>query len=417
MHVTILAYGSRGDVQPYISLAQAFGQRGHQVRLAAPAVFEALATSYGCHFHPLPGDPTALMQRASLEAGDSYWRMIKVVLEHAMPLAVEMQRAVGEACRGTDVIIHSLLTAVAGHEAARRLGCPDFSALNFAVFSGTSSFPNPGFPQLRLGGLYNRLTHLIFTQTYWQGSRLAYARMRRRDPKLPPLSGWPFSRNSERSVPILYGFSPHVLAKPAEWGADRHVTGYWFLDPPAEWLPPEELTCFLASGPPPIFIGFGSTISADPTGLTRAAIRALAQTGQRGLLLTGWGGLAAKDLPGDVFAVESVPLSWLFPQMAALVHHGGMGTTADGLRAGLPATAVTFVADQPFWGRRLHELGVGPAPISGRSLTADALTRAIEMMIGDEAMRRRAAALGEKVRAENGPQRAVAIVEGYLGLR
>ena len=148
--------------------------------------------------------------------------------------------------------------------------------------------------------------------------------------------------------------------------------------------------------------------------MTHIAIKALALTGQRGLLLRGWGGLEQVDLPPSIMAIESAPFDWLFPRMTALVHHGGMGTTADGLRAGKPAVIVPFTTDQPFWGRHLHRLGLSPAPISPRKLNAERLATAIRDTIENEELGRRVQSMGRSIRSEEGVGRAVALVERYL---
>lgn len=413
MHITILAYGSRGDVQPYVALAKGLQQAGHTVRLAAPELFESFVTGYGLEFFPLAGDPTQLMWKA-VEAGSNLLRIGPVILEYAMSLAVQVLAGVRQACQGTDAIIHSLLLTVAGHETALQLGVPDFSALVFATFARTAAFPNQAFPELPLGGIYNRLTHDVFTQMFWQGGRLAYAWVRRKHPELPSLSTWPFDASNERPTPILYGFSPEVIPKPPDWGEDIHVTGYWFLEAVSSWRPPVDLVDFLEAGSPPVYIGFGSVVTRKAKLLTEIALEALAQTGQRGLLLTGWGGLVETDLPKHVFRIDSAPFDWLFPRMAALVHHGGMGTTAAGLRAGVPAVVVPFTADQPFWGRRMYRLGVGTKPIPRKKLTAEKLAEAIDKAINDQVMRQQAARLGERICAEDGTRRAVEVIERYL---
>ena len=153
----------------------------------------------------------------------------------------------------------------------------------------------------------------------------------------------------------------------------------------------------------------------NPQQLAEVALQALASSGQRGLLLTGWGGLRPKSAPDNVFVVDSAPHSWLFPRMAAVVHHGGAGTTAEGLRAGVPSVIVPFVLDQPFWGARIKALGVGPAPIPKKQLTADRLAAAISAAVTDSAMRQRAAACGAAIRAENGVSNAVALIKRYFG--
>jgi UDP:flavonoid glycosyltransferase YjiC (YdhE family) len=337
-----------------------------------------------------------------------------VILDYALPLARQVLADAYQACLGADAIIHSLLMTIAGHQIARELDRPDFSAMVFAVFTPTATFPNPGFPVLPLGGGYNRLTHLMFDQINWRVSQVAYAWLRRQQPELPRLSTWPFSAANRRPTPILYGFSPLVIPKPPDWGHDAHVTGYWFLDTGHDWQPPAALADFLEGGPPPVYIGFGSMISRQAAKLTEVALEALAHTGQRGVLQAGWGGLVTEDLPPDVFRLDSAPFDWLFPRMAAAVHHGGIGTTSESLRAGIPTTIVPFTADQPFWGRQVYRLGVGPKPIPHRQLTAQNLAETLLAMTTDPAMRRRAAELGQRIRSEDGVTYAVQVMERYL---
>src|SRR5262249_31336952 len=182
---------------------------------------------------------------------------------------------------------------------------------------------------------------------------------------LPPLSGGPLARQlDDRRLPILYGYSPAVLPKPPDWDERTHVTGYWFLDHLPDWRPPEGLVDFLRVGPPPVSVGFGSMRSQHPEAVTELVVEALARAGQRGILLTGWGGLRGIDRPERVFTVEAVPHDWLFPQVRAAVHHGGAGTAAAALRAGIPSVVVPFFGDQSFWGRRVAALGAGTKPIS-----------------------------------------------------
>jgi sterol 3beta-glucosyltransferase len=189
------------------------------------------------------------------------------------------------------------------------------------------------------------------------------------------------------------------------------VTGYWFLEPPQGWEPPVDLVQFLQAGPPPIYIGFGSMSSRKPEEAADLVIQALARTGQRGVLYEGWGGLRKEQVPETVFMTRSIPHTWLFPRMAAVVHHGGVGTTAAGLAAGVPSIVTPFFADQPFWGQRVYELGVGPTPIARRRLTVDTLAEAIGHAVSDTEMRKRASLLGERIRAEKGITQAVTLIE------
>jgi UDP:flavonoid glycosyltransferase YjiC (YdhE family) len=170
---------------------------------------------------------------------------------------------------------------------------------------------------------------------------------------------------------------------------------------------------FLAAGAPPVYIGFGSMANRSPQKVAHLVPEALELSGQRGILAAGWGGLAQANLPDHIFALDAIPHAWLFPRVAAVVHHGGAGTTAAGFRAGVPSILVPFTGDQPFWARRVTELGVGPQPIPRRKLTAERLASAIAAATTDQNMRARAAALGERIRAEDGVARAIEMIESF----
>ena len=220
-----------------------------------------------------------------------------------------------------------------------------------------------------------------------------------------------------RSMPAtrasLYGYSSQIVPKPPEWGEDHHVTGYWFLDPPPQWSPSPDLQDFLADGPPPVCVGFGSMSSEDPAALGRVAVSAARRAGVRAVLVLGWGGLAdtAGGTDGDVFITDYVPHDWLLPRCVAVVHHGGAGTTGAGLRAGIPNVVVPFGVDQPFWGARVAAIGVGPSPIPRRRLTAERLGDALRHAITHPRITARADEVGRRVRDEDGVATAVAHIE------
>jgi UDP:flavonoid glycosyltransferase YjiC (YdhE family) len=211
--------------------------------------------------------------------------------------------------------------------------------------------------------------------------------------------------------PVLYGFSPEVLPRSPDWGDDVEITGYWFADEPEGWTPPPALEQFIARGSKPVCIGFGSMSQRDPAATTRIVLDAIAQSGQRAILIAGWGGLKSNDLPENVFQIDSIHHSWLYPKMAAVVHHGGAGTTSAGLRAGVPSIVVPFHGDQPFWGKCIENLGVGPAPVPRNRLTAERLAKAIQIAVTDPSIATRAAEIGAKIRKEDGITRAVEAIE------
>ncbi len=413
MRIAILTYGSRGDVQPFLALGQGLQRAGYRVRLAAPEGFAGLVGEAGLDFTPLPGDPAALSREMVDRAGSNPLRLTRAMSAFVLPLALEVLAALRDACADADAVVHTFLMTNAGHEIALERGIPEFSAQMFPVFAPTAAFPAPTLPALPLGGWYNRLTHRFTEGTFWHGGRLMYGWLRRTHRELPPLHGWPFAASPP--VPLLFGFSPLVIPPAPDWGDHVHVTGYWIANEPHDWQPPDDLARFLEAGPPPVYIGFGSVVTRDAARLTQAALDALALSGQRGILLGGWSGLGGDQLPPHVLKIESAPHGWLFPRMAAVIHHGGAGTTAAGLRSGVPSIITPFTADQPFWGDRVYRLGVGPQPIPRSKLTAARLADAIRQAVADAMMRARAAEVGAAIRAEDGVRRAVEIVESYLG--
>jgi sterol 3beta-glucosyltransferase len=278
----------------------------------------------------------------------------------------------------------------------------------------TGEFPFMAATTRSLGTIGNRLTYSIICLVLWGMLRSRINRWRQRRLSLPPLP-WRYLLNIFTSpVPRLYGFSPNVILKPSEWSDRAVITGYWFLDQTTDWQPPKELTAFLDTGPPPISIGFGSMVANDKGTIAEICIQALTRAKRRGILLTGWGGLHHDNLPESILAIESVPYEWLFPRVAAVVHHGGAGTTAAGLRAGVPTIIVPFHTDQPFWGKRVYDLGVGPKPIPRRQLTVKRLANAITAAVTDPDIRQRATELGRKIRVEDGIGNAINTIHQFM---
>ena len=303
-----------------------------------------------------------------------------------------------------------------GYHLAEKLDISGFLCLPFPVYVPTATFPAVVFPEWKLGGWYNKLTYLFATRMGQLTMGSTVNQWRQETLKLPkrPALASELTRVDGRAVPVLHCYSPHVLSVPADWPDTATATGYWFLNHQADWQPPADLVDFLAAGPPPVYVGFGSISGRNPAKTTRIILEALAQTGQRGILATGWGGLKATDLPDSVFKLEAAPHDWLFPQMAAVVHHGGAGTTAAGLRAGVPSVVCPFFGDQPFWARRVAALGVGPAPVPYKKLSAKRLGQAIETAVADPQIRQRAVDLGRKIRAEDGVHKTVTLIEQQL---
>lgn len=412
MNIMILTYGSRGDVQPFLALAIGLGKAGHAVTLAAPHRFAGFIQEHGVRCAPLAGDPDELSQLFN-DAGGNVYRMVRGMQEHVLRIAPEVVRGARRALQGADFLIHSFAFTAGAHSLARELGIADVSVQMFPVFAPTRSFPAIGMPESRLGWL-NAFSHWFSTQVFWHAGTAGYYRLRRSAPAdFPARLYWPFHSTPDRpATPLIFACSPVVLGKPADWNKPHiHVPGYFFLDAP-EYQPPDALSRFLEAGDPPVCITFGSMVNREAERIGRAALDAVQQTGRRAIFLTGWGGWQPETPPGGMLFLEAAPHDWLFPRCRAVVHHGGAGTTAAGLRAGVPSIVIPHAADQPFWASRVAATGAGPNPIPVRKVSADSLAASLAQADA-EPIRRRAEEVGRLIRAENGVVRAVSLIEEH----
>lgn len=415
MKIVILTVGSRGDVQPYLALALGLQRAGHAVTLATNTTFADFVAEHGVEYAPLRADYLELAQseagRKALTSGGGKMALLKQV----MPLLRNILDDAWTTAQDAEALIYHPKT-LAGYHLAEKLGVPGIVSLPAPILTPTRAFPNPVLVAGRsLGGPLNCLSYTLMLPLL----TVPYMRMvnawRREALGLGPRGMFASELvRGGRPVPVMYAYSPEVVPTPADWPPTTIAAGYWFLDRPDGWQPPADLARFIEGGPPPVYVGFGSMTTADPAATARLVADALRLAGLRGVLATGWGGLDRAALPADVFALEAAPHDWLFPQMAAVVHHGGAGTTAAGLRAGRPSVVVPFIGDQVFWGHRVHALGVGPRPIPQKRLSAERLAEALRQATDPETVRR-AAKVGARLRAEDGVRNAVNFVAAQLG--
>ncbi len=412
MNITIATMGTRGDVQPYVALGKGLQRAGHTVRIATFANFAPFVQRHGLAFAPIAGDSIALME-AIIHAGTNPLAFMHSSYQFYRPIMEQVLEDTRRACEGADLVVCQLVCIYTYH-LAEKLGIPCIQAF-VMPFHRTRAFPSimspPGW---NLGGLYNLLTHIVSEQAFLHTFGTDLNRWRQSLGLAPlPRHRWPYHCLHGHPIPVLYGFSPSLIPRPPDWDRHIHITGHWFLDGDPSWQPPADLCDFLADGTPPVYVGFGSITGKDFGTLSAMVLEALQKAGQRGVLLSGWGGLTSSDGSDRVLVIDGAPFEWLFPRMAAVVHHGGIGTTTAGLRAGVPSVIVPFAFDQPFWGQRVQALGVGPSPILHTRLTVSRLAEAIRQAASNPTLRERATHLGQRVRAEDGIARAVEIIEQH----
>lgn len=421
MRISIIAFGSRGDVQPHIALGVGLQAAGHSVCLVTHELFEPLIRRLGLDFSPVQVDPRSVvsdeMGQNWLGSGNNSLLFFQRFSRIAEPLVQQAMIDCWNACQETRAMIVSPLAICVTSSIAEKLRIPFWIGAGQPL-TPTGAFAIPFFPDaptwLPGRNTYHRLTYTLSARLFWQLLCSPINRARREVLNLPPLSPqWLCEELKQNHLPILYYYSPSVLPQPPDWGDRYSVTGYWFLDDYADWQPPEALVDFLASGPPPVYVGFGSMNTHRAEAMTDMVLQALARTKRRGILLTGWGGISNTNLPDEVFKIDFAPHDWLFPQMAAVVQHGGAGTMAASLRAGVPSVVIPFFGDQPFWGRRFFALGITPKPIPQKRLTAERLANAIQIATSDAALRGRVKAMSERIRAEHSVERAVEILHQH----
>jgi sterol 3beta-glucosyltransferase len=405
MRVLIATVGGRGDVAPFTGLGAAMEAAGHKVTIASNYEYESLVAGCGLDFRPLPGtqgmfDDPRWVQGSGGSA--SPVRMIRLLAEylrtvHKAILTVARQEA-------PDVLALAGIAQMGGYQIAEGLGLPGMTLLLQPMHT-TAEFP----PSFVSGRSFGRLGNRVAGSAAAAALALAMAgsaREVRRELGLSrrgireAVSGQPDAAR----WPVFYGFSPAVVPHPADWPDGYQVTGYWWPQRPDSWNPPADLEEFLASGPPPVFFGFGDMTPDDPGELIELAVASGRQAGVRQVIQAGPTGPApvGRPPPGDSLVVGDLPHDWLFPKMAALVHHAGGGTAAAGLRAGIPAVTVPVLGDQPFWAARLAALGTGPPPIPRRRLSIEALAAAIRDAVAAPSYRADAEALSRRLASEDG---------------
>jgi sterol 3beta-glucosyltransferase len=408
VRIAVVAVGTRGDVEPHIALCHGLRSAGFRVTLVAPLDFRSQAP--GLNFHPIQISFRTLCDTpagtALLATSRKSIRFLFRLRQLAVPVAQQIFSDIGTACREADAVCYSPLGFPA-HYFARDLGIPSIPT-GLQPIGRTRAYPAPLFPLgPRTPGVVNRLSYLVMEQAFWQLLRPLM--------KAQGHAGTPFFGHFSdmyKNGPMLFAYSAAVVPRPADWTSTMHTTGFWHLPTDETWTPPSSVSDFLSSGPPPVCVGFGSMQNREIERIVDVTLQALAALGMRAIVLTGWSGLAPHRISSrpNVCVTESIPHSWLFPKVATVVSHGGAGTTAAALRAGVPSTIVPFFFDQTFWGRWLRQRGLGPDPIPHPEVSVEAMVRALEHAANCQSLRNRIQCVRQSLLQEDGVGNAVSLI-------
>jgi UDP:flavonoid glycosyltransferase YjiC (YdhE family) len=413
--ITIFTTGTRGDIQPFIPLALGLRRAGFAVRLTAGSEFRPLAEAEEIEFAPVELDYNQLLLSPEIQTlmekgGTGFLPAMLRLFPRAFQMVESAMRDAWRAAPGTDAVLYTA-NGPWGFHIAQALKIPAVYVC-YQPLAPSGEVPSavamarPSLP------VVNRLSHLGFMLSTWLPLRSRFNRWRKESLGLPPI-GWtpPFPATDQI---VIGAYSPTLSPRPRDWPPRWQIAGHWLPDPSESWRPPAALASFLESGPPPVYLGFGSMMTREKTRITQVVRGAVERAGVRAVVSRGWNLLDAQDSPEGVFLTDPVPHAWLFPRCSMVVHHGGGGTTGAGARSGVPSMAVPYGADQAFWGWRLRELGVGPAPIPYRDVTAETLAAAIREAAGSSAMHDAAARVGKRIAAEDGVGRAVEMIKAAI---
>lgn len=409
MRIVIFTVGTEGDARPYTALAIGLAEAGHDVIVATSREFESFVRTRGVGFAPLTADFLEMMRRnAAIIDQRSQLSMVRVLMSETRRMAERWADEAIAAAAGADLVIGSGNVTLLAASIAEKLGIP-FVRSQLQPFDPSRALPPVLFrpPALKLPGAVNLLLHRVLRLMAWRLMQRAINGVRDDLGLRPyPWTG-PWGLSYGAGGPILYGFSNNVVPRQTDWPARIAMPGYFILKEAEHYRPPPSLERFFSGGPAPIYVGFGSMVSAKARDLAKIVVDAVRLSGCRAVIGSGWARLGSNLPRSDaVHVVENVPHDWLFPRVALAVHHCGAGTTAAAVRAGIPTVPVPFVGDQFFWGWQLQRLGVATSRLERHSLTAERLAEAIHLA-GKPAMIERAAVLGCRVRAEDGVAAAI----------
>jgi UDP:flavonoid glycosyltransferase YjiC (YdhE family) len=391
MRIALVVDGTRGDVQPMLVLGSALAAGGHQIRVCAPAEFREPAEAAGLEFRPVGADVRAWLTNHAHAFEGRPVRTLREAVRYARESLRLQFETLPDATAGVDRIVGAGVQ-IAGPSVAELHRVPYRYVAYCPVLIPSTDHPSMLLPSQTLPAWANRLS--------WRATRALFNHVFR-----GPLGAARAALGLGPMVDVfdyILGEQPVLAADeelaPLPRGCRIAVRRSRALQPPPGEPLPEKLESFLAQGPAPVYLGFGSMVEADPAQTTREILQALCAVGCRAIVSRGWAGLGGEPLPEGVIEIDAVSHVRLFPRLAAVVHHGGAGTTTAAARAGVPQIVVPHLADQYYWGRRVELLGLGPPPISRRRFSAGTLAAALCATLENEVLSERARELGVRLR-------------------
>ena len=402
MKIVLVTYGSRGDVQPMLALSLALMAAGHEVLLAAPPEKAAWASQLGCPFAPLGSDLTAFLDGMpdahSLSSAFGFIRKMRAELKAQfddLPPTIH----------GADLVVGASL-AFALPTVAESMGI-DYRYVAFAPqILPSRHHPYLIFQHHNWPAWFNRLTWFAARQINRCDIQHLINKKRKQIGLEPVGNVWSHIMGPH----LIVASDPSVAGLPADANQPCSQTGYWHLDqPPVE---DKALKRFLAAGSRPVYAGFGSMPKSDQARLVPLLASAARTAGRRLVIAKFWPEAAEIPPADDLFYIHRYPHLDLFPRMAAVIHHGGAGTTATAARSGVPQIIVPHILDQYYWGHQIYQAGLGPRAIWRRKLTAAGLAEAIQECLHSDAMRRKAVEVADTIGGTNSIETGIRALVG-----